>query len=80
MESTQQFGCWQPDVFLGRPIRPTADQPGGLFEQIAAIDVYLSDPTRHRNPDGAWTMARRLTMPHVRFWSSVGTDVEGRPR
>ena len=45
---------------------PGRHQPGTLREQIEALNLYLDDPTRFDDPDGAWNMARRLTMPYAR--------------
>ena len=47
-------------------VRPHHSVCGTLYEQLAAIDVYLADPTRHLDPAGAWQMARRLVMAHAR--------------
>ena len=49
-----------------REPRPGLNEPATWREQLEAIDLYLSDPTRKSDPDGAWLMSRRLTMPHVR--------------
>ena len=46
--------------------KPRADQPGTLEQQLSIIDVYLDDPTRAYDPEGAWEMARRLVLPHAR--------------
>lgn len=43
-----------------------ADSPGSLFEQFAAIAIYLNDPLRHYWPDDAWQRARCRVMPHAR--------------
>lgn len=48
------------------PQRPHASQPGTLREQLDAVDLYWSDPTRRTDPTGAWMIARRLAMPHAR--------------
>ena len=48
------------------PYRPAPEQPGTLAEQFQVIDVYLDDPTRSYDPDGAWELARRLVLPHAR--------------
>ena len=53
-------------VIMKREPRPGLNEPGTLQEQLEAIDLYLSDPTRKTDPNGAWLMSRRLTMPHVR--------------
>ena len=47
-------------------IRPHHSVCGTMRQQLDAIDIYLDDPTRHRDPAGAWQMARRLVMQHAR--------------
>lgn len=47
--------------------RPSADQPGSLAQQLAAINVALYLGSR-RNTSAAeqWADARRLVIPHAR--------------
>lgn len=46
--------------------RPSPDQPGTLEQQLMAIDLYLSTPWRHNDPEYAWQLARAMTIPHAR--------------
>ena len=53
----------------GHDARPTANQPGTLAEQFAAIAVFYDDETRHRSARDrreAWKRARQKTIKHAR--------------
>jgi len=45
---------------------PSPDQPGTFEQQFEILDLYLADPTRKYDPDGAWRLARELVLPHAR--------------
>ena len=56
-----------PQLWPAVPILgPGPRQPGSLFEQTAAVAVFLTDPRRNENRDESWELARARTMPHVR--------------
>jgi|GEM_PF-5921403 len=47
-------------------LSPSADQPGSLLQQFAAITAFLSEPQRNANRVTAWRYARWRAMPHSR--------------
>jgi hypothetical protein len=49
-----------------RHLAPSPDQCGSLFEQIAAVALFLAEPARNRNRETAWEFARWRAMPHAR--------------
>ena len=63
MDSTVIAHSGQPSLH-----RPSARQPGSLFEQFGAITTYLSIPwfAREAMPDECWQHARERFIPHAK--------------
>jgi hypothetical protein len=72
MESTAQPAALP---IVSMVARPAADQPGTLGQQLDAIGLYLADPTRRADPEGAWSLARRLAVVLPRSTSRSGGEL-----
>lgn len=46
-------------------VKPSASQPGTMDQQWLAIVLFHSDPTRHRDRQKAWQVAREKAIPHA---------------
>ena len=55
-----------PEPVRGRQTKPSAAQPGTLAQQLDAVALYLADPARKHCRASAWSLARRLAIPHAR--------------
>lgn len=49
-----------------RHVQPRADQPGTLGQQVEIVGLFLTDPSRKYDRQGAWDCARRLVLEHAR--------------
>ena len=46
-------------------LRPAANQPGTLLQELAALSPYFNDPLRHLDPAAAVRRARAAVIPHA---------------
>ena len=47
------------------PLRPAANQPGTLLQELAGLFPYFNDPLRHLDPAAAVRRARAAVIPHA---------------